>query len=265
MKKFVLILLVILSFSTLADTNLDYVRIVVTSVPKSGTNLLARCIYLLTGKQRKGNFIPLVENYGSKATLHGPDSQKWDEITKDIFYLSHIVYSTEKRDELINYNYKHIFIYRDPRDQVVSYYYWSRNWPNTKPFHGGDYLYYLITDGDVVFGCKNVNTFFNMYLPWINEPSCYVTRFEDLVGPKGGGNLKAQIREIKNISQFIGLSITDERVNEIASKLFGSTGTFRKGHIGAWKSHFKKKHKDACKQVAGQLLIDLGYEEDCNW
>ncbi len=265
MKKFVLILLVtFLSFSVLADTNLDDLRIVVTSIPKSGTNLLARCIHLLTGKILANNFKPLFENHGSKITWHGPDSQKWDEITKDIFYFSHMVYSQEIRDALLKYQYKHVFIYRDPRDQVVSYYYWSKNWPNVKPFYGNDYIHYLITDGDFVFGCKNVNTLFNMYLPWVEE-CCYAVRFEDLVGPKGGGNLKAQIREIKNIAEFIGISITEEKLQFVVDHLFGNTATFRKGQIGAWKSNFTQKHKDAFKNVAGQLLIDLGYEKDFNW
>jgi len=41
--------------------------------------------------------------------------------------------------------------------------------------------------------------------------------------------------------------------------------TKRKGIVGDWRNLFTQKHKDYFKEVAGQLLIDLGYERDMNW
>lgn len=41
--------------------------------------------------------------------------------------------------------------------------------------------------------------------------------------------------------------------------------TFRKGQTGGWKKHFTSDQKKLFKKVAGQLLIDLGYEKDFNW
>ncbi len=249
--------------------NLNETRIVVTSIPKSGTNLLARCISLLTGKQLQVNFRPLYENYGSKATWHGPNSALWNTLPANSFYLSHIVYNEQAKQELIFYNYKHLFIYRDPRDQIVSYYYWSRHWPNVIDVHNNDYefyLYYLITNGNVISGCtKGIAEFYQCYLPWINEPTCYAVKFEDLIGPQGGGNLNTQLHEIKNIANFIGISISDQEALSVANQLFGSTGTFRSGQIGEWKTHFNAHHKMAFKEVAGTLLIELGYEKDLNW
>jgi len=41
--------------------------------------------------------------------------------------------------------------------------------------------------------------------------------------------------------------------------------TKRKGIVGDWRNLFTQKHKDYFKEMAGQLLIDLGYEHDLNW
>lgn len=42
--------------------------------------------------------------------------------------------------------------------------------------------------------------------------------------------------------------------------------TFRKGG-GArnWERRFTPEHKEQFKSVAGELLVELGYEQDLNW
>ncbi len=39
----------------------------------------------------------------------------------------------------------------------------------------------------------------------------------------------------------------------------------RKGVTGDWKNYFSDKHKKIFKEIAGDLLIELGYEKDNNW
>ncbi len=41
--------------------------------------------------------------------------------------------------------------------------------------------------------------------------------------------------------------------------------TFRSGKTGEWKKHFTDEHKALFKEVAGDLLIKLGYEKDREW
>ena len=41
--------------------------------------------------------------------------------------------------------------------------------------------------------------------------------------------------------------------------------TFRSGKTGEWRKHFTDEHKKIFKDVAGDLLIRLGYEKDNNW
>ncbi|MGC9328611.1 MAG: sulfotransferase domain-containing protein, partial [Candidatus Hinthialibacter sp.] len=40
---------------------------------------------------------------------------------------------------------------------------------------------------------------------------------------------------------------------------------YRKGVANDWKNHLTDRHIDLFKSMAGDLLIDLGYEQDHNW
>jgi len=41
--------------------------------------------------------------------------------------------------------------------------------------------------------------------------------------------------------------------------------TFRKGQIGGWRSEFSEEHARAAREIAGPLLVELGYEADPEW
>jgi hypothetical protein len=41
--------------------------------------------------------------------------------------------------------------------------------------------------------------------------------------------------------------------------------TFRSGKTGGWREHFKDENKKLFKEVAGDLLVRLGYEENNDW
>jgi hypothetical protein len=43
------------------------------------------------------------------------------------------------------------------------------------------------------------------------------------------------------------------------------TSFLRKGIEGDWKNHFSEAHKQKFKEIAGDLLIELGYERDYRW
>jgi hypothetical protein len=41
--------------------------------------------------------------------------------------------------------------------------------------------------------------------------------------------------------------------------------TFRSGKAGGWREHFTDEHKRLFKDVAGDLLVRLGYEKNNDW
>ena len=100
---------------------------------------------------------------------------------------------------------------------------------------------------------------------WLNQNSVMVVRFEDLIGPQGGGDQARHKETIIRMGQHMGFSISPEEASQIASRFFGKGATFRKGKIGEWRNHFDEETKEVFKQLAGTHLIDLEYERDLNW
>ncbi len=92
-----------------------------------------------------------------------------------------------------------------------------------------------------------------------------LVRYEDLVGPKGGGSSKAQKEAIQKMANHLRVKLTDQKMQSILDNVWGGTKTFRKGTIGQWKEVFNAKHIQAFKNNWNACLLDLGYEYDPDW
>lgn len=237
-------------------------HIVALSIPKSGSFLLYKCIQLITQKEAK-------HAYQAAAFT------EWE----DFFVTNHELPSQEALDGYKAQNIKGVFIYRDPRDQVVSAsYFFKEKLKNPRAVAMSmddlitEHMYnsciwwkYVVFVGVDLPYEPSIKTLYDAMLPWTQQSYMYSTSFEKLVGPKGGGDRGQQIQEIRNIAQHIGHPISLERAEQIADHLFGRFETFREGKIGAWKESFSLEHKEIAKQVCGDLLISLGYEKDLLW
>jgi len=248
-------------------------HIVQISIPKSGTFMLSKCITALTNKQGASKnenqkiehlqtYIPSMETFYNMINL-----------PTDQFLMCHAYYSKQRADALNHKDFNTIFIYRDPRDQVVSFAFYliehKKWWPKVEHMTFDEILLDLITTGSVFGksppGITGINHLYSMYIPWITAKNVLSIRFEDLVGQQGGGTNQTQFYTIQKIAQYIGADQNPEKLNSIAKDLFGGTATYRRGQIGSWKTHFTQEHIKAFKEVAGNLLIQLGYEKDMNW
>lgn len=109
--------------------------------------------------------------------------------------------------------------------------------------------------------------YYKLYLPWINQKNFLLVKFEDLVGPAGGGTLENQVRTIKEIAAHMGYLITKPKLESVTEKLFGGTGTFKEGQSSGWKKYFTPEIKALFQNDKRlmQLLVDLGYEKDFEW
>ncbi len=174
-------------------------------------------------------------------------------------------------DYLKRHNIKIFFIYRD---QVVSYAYWRQNDPGTI---ATKILENIMTEVKLIYNHHLTGTVADLYhtlMPWKDYSFVHTIQFEKLIGPEGGGAAEEQYQEIRDIAAFLGLSTHDQMIREIMKELWGESKenlpegksvTFRSGKIGSWKTHFSEQHKTIFKKVAGQLLIDLGYEASSDW
>ncbi len=84
-------------------------------------------------------------------------------------------------------------------------------------------------------------------------------RFEDLIGPRGGGNLEDQLRTIWNLQLNLMIhGSPDDFAEQVYNR---SSLTFRNGKIGAYKKEFKPMHHDAFNALPQDFMELLGYAE----
>ena len=200
---------------------------------------------------------------------------------KGLINLWHLPYAKNCEDFINRHSYTNFLIIRDPRDQVVSMaHFVLKDYEEDKVVFNNVLL-------DLIDGKKRryihwgivcvvyphewnlgVVDFYNLlYLPWMNSANFYTIKFENLIGVKGGGTKEAQVDEIKNIGNHLGINLTSEKIDKIINDLFGGTQTFREGKIGSWEEYFTPEVKEVFKAVPGanELLIKLGYEKDDKW
>ena len=245
-------------------------RTILISIPKSGTHLLMRCIELLSDSQFKFTGDITIPRYIDVCLSNLPSQT---------LLVSHIPCTHDFSYAIRKHQAKVLFIYRDPRDQLVSYAYYIRKndcsraphqaWPMAQNMSFEQIIDSLISGKDLYHffpGITGVEEFYRALMPWTHFENCLVIRFEDLIGPQGGGSQEAQYATIKAIAHYLDIApLTEEKIQYVMSNLFGGGSAFRLGQIGSWKTTFSKQQKENFNKVAGQSLIDLGYETGFDW
>lgn len=262
------------------------------TIPKSGSHLLVKCLALLgiegieyeyngllemTERKPKPYKELPIKKYASEAFGHLLNRIK--EQTPRRSFLLHLPYAPKFETFFNQCTSTNFLMIRDPRDQLISLASTSMQDPSKRDVHIKKALLDMLLQSekqvpwawrhracDVVWS-EGIVKFYKSFLAWTKNKKFSVIRFENLVGPQGGGTTEAQIKEIKKITKHLGVSISDDKILEISHNLYGDTLTFQKGQSQQWKQYFTPRIKKAFKSIPGacKLLIDLGYEKDCKW
>jgi hypothetical protein len=191
------------------------------------------------------------------------------------FCSAHVPYSPELAQIISELRLKTLLILRDPRDVVVS----SAQYIPRTPYNPFYDLYRPLSEAERIMltirghepsrpgepRVLNIGDACRSMLGWSQQRFNYTTYFHRLVGPQGAGSREAQMTELENMARHLGLRCAYQDLERIAVETFGGTNTFRKGTSGDWRNHFTAAHTAAFKEVAGPLLIELGYEKDLDW
>jgi len=248
-------------------TQTDSTLRIVSGLPKSGTHLLKKVAEALTGT--RATWIKRYSRTYRDLTEQAIEQAKR---TRQTLLSAHLHGTAENVELIKKYDIRTVFVYRDPRDQAVSLaYYLHRMNPRARQMFANNLFNLGI--GDERLSREELLTLiisklpesYAFFMPLADEENILAIRFEDLVGTKGGGSDEASLRTIEQITEKLLGTIDEKRIQTVAHSLFGGTMTFRKGKIGQWKDEFTEEQKALCKEVAGQLLIDLGYENDFDW
>lgn len=268
-------------------------KVICVTIPKAGTHLLIKCLTLLgvkgvtynyntekyAGRRRQDPYHRLTPlEYADRTFARLSYRIKKNKNVRRSF-LVHLPFTQKYKPFFDKFTEKNFLMMRDPRDQLIS----LASTAIEDPLKREDFLHDVLLDliegkqrqvpwkprhgaTDMMWTLGTVN-FYKAFLKWADEPNFCVIRFENLVGPQGGGNEEAQIQEINKIANHLGVTLTSEQVNYILDNIFGETRTFKQGQARSWVKYFTPEIKDAYKRVPGacQMLIDLGYEQDSNW
>lgn len=246
------------------------------AIPKSGSHLINQ---VLQSFAKIGPFIKT----GFPPVSRGEDNAKLVEETVhknllrmrsgDIGY-GYLHYKEPFISTLTEKNWAVIFLYRDPRDVIVS----SVKYATHMNLQHGLHAYYtqhLTTDEERIkaaidgiqvpdFEYPNILDRYNYYIGWLQQPGVLSLRFEDLILNRE--KTFARLFEYV-VERGFQPKISRERALEILKQSVQpkKSGTYRKGQPGSWKENFSNRNKDDFKTVSGDLLIRLGYEQDRNW
>ena len=165
------------------------------------------------------------------------------------------------------------FIYRDPRDLLVSQVFFATDMHEEHGMHDyynslpdiGARLKVAITgidrDGLKMVSVKQryVGVF-----QWLEQKNVLCLRFEDLINNRDA-TLNTMLDEVEKTGYKIPTpreKALDILVESIQPK---KSHTFRAGKTGGWKTYFTEEHKKLFKDVAGDLVVRLEYEKDNDW
>ena len=240
-------------------------RILTVTMPKSGTNLLQRILVLHPALSRA--WLPTLGRRNAEKWSH--PRELFSPISSGKIVSSHFDFDEElARLMSEDLGYKTLLMVRDPRDAVISDMHYILSWPG-HPLK--DQILSLPNDKARLLeliegrnGLRNIRDQIQRFSGWTKF--AHTIRFEDAVGAGGGGSDTTQLAVVKGIFEYLGLSLNEADASSIASNArSGKTQTFRTGRIRNWETIYDQDVKDAFREVAGDLLIELGYEVGADW
>ncbi len=243
-------------------TNAGLPSVFVTSIPKAGTHLVERALVLHPRLYRK--MLPKVtdenlERLGGLEALLA--SLKPGE-----FLLAHLYHSPEREKILQRMGIPTVFVVRDPRDIVVSDTFFILRWKE-HPLHDffrqqktlKDQLRLAIL-GYPPLNYPSIEEKLRRFSGWL-QGNALVVRFEHLVGPQGGGDPETQVRTLRDLFEYLGISVSHALLESIARRMFFSKSpTFRKGAVRQWQNYLDEELQTLFYETAGSWLKVYGYD-----
>ena len=249
--------------------------VLANSFPKSGTHLLVQILQAFPGRRDWGNFLASTPSFTFREISESRMCRRILGLAPGELIGAHLFYSENTQKVLDDKNAVHFFIYRDPRDIVISEAHylsamnrWHKLSKYYKRFNSMEDRILFSIEGfrsnDAPLDYKNIKLRYDRYKQWINANNIFSIKFEDLIEGDVEGKIFDMVRFYSNRTNldFDIQNCTETAFNNINPE---KSHTFRKGKTSAWKQVFTHAHKKAFKELAGDLLIELGYENSYDW
>lgn len=257
-------------------------------MPKSGTNLLAKCL-LLFGYTEKGHLSTgtvldnrpgaLYKRLFWRTRKQGyvlgvnspvevrrrPVDAMLRSVRENQFISGHVGYRRDLLDAILEQGFVPIQVIRDPRAVLASFVPYVLE--DTSHFLHSvfkslphDERYMAVLDGIARDGLiqRPLRACCLALDPWVENEKAYTIKFEDIVGGKGGGS---DIRRMEVLGEIAAtLNIPDPDIQRVSDELYGpGRHTFRKGKVDTWKDEIPPKILARLHGELGDILDKWGY------
>ncbi len=246
------------------------------SFPKSGTHLLDQ---ILLGFANVAPYAKRVHSFyaeyegesgakrASEQALHWLDSLRSRDVAS-----AHLFARPEAIARVTSSKFVPYFIFRDPRDVVVSHVFYVTEMESRHVHHA----YYqslpdfnsrlkvsILGRPDSNIEFSNIADRFIPYLGWLDQPQVLTIHFEDLIQDR----VQTLNRILDHFLARVPLHASRPLILDSLESAINPTKspTFRSGKTGEWRKYFTEEHKKIFKDVAGDLLIRLGFETNLDW
>ena len=246
------------------------------SFPKSGTHLLDQ---ILLGFSNAAPFSKRLHSFyaeyeGETGRKRSPEQAlAWlDSLHSGDIASAHLFARTEAVERVCSPKFIPYFIFRDPRDVVVSHVFYVTSMEARHVHHE---YYQSLPDfnarlnvsimGRLDAGIEfpNIADRFAPYLGWLDRDEVLSIHFEDLIHDRAA----ALHRVLDHLLDHVPLRMQRQLILGFLESSIDPrrSPTFRSGKTGEWREHFTERHKEMFKDIAGDLLVRLGYEKSKDW
>ena len=246
------------------------------SKPKSGSHLLLQILngftQIMPYKYVEADPVRTIER-GGRRKSEEEVLNELQEIAQGVIGWGYVEASPANITFLCSPHRVNYFMYRDPRDMLVSQVFFATDMSEEHGMHEyykslpdfGERLKVAITgiDQNGLYMVSVRHRYASVF-EWLEQKNVMCIRFEDLINDRDA-TLDAMLDEVESTGYKIptprqkALSMLVEAIRPSKSH------TFRSGKTGGWREHFTEDHKTLFKDIAGDLLVKLGYEESNDW
>lgn len=244
------------------------------SIPKCGAHFIMNCIYYMINK-RVDEGCDYVHQ--KDFNFHYYSTLLTDLKDAPYIHKTHVPYFAEMEQTFLNTDCKWLLFIRDPRDALVSLVFYLETfsgdyrdfmWVNSSIY---DTLSFDEKLAAVMTGscCTNyLKVFYSPIMNWKNSPYGITIKFEDLIGPYGGGTQEKQLAAIEQMAAYLNVNLNAQEIEAIAEYSYVDSPIqnvlghqYKRSQIGSWKAFFSESNKRLFYEIFAQEFIESGYPE----
>lgn len=248
------------------------------SFPKSGTHLLTQILESFPGTVNYLSFLASLPSWRYVERSKRSTIQRIRNFRSGEMISGHLFFKPEYQKVLLERRVLNYFIFRDPRDVACSE---AHYLSQMAPFHRLHRAFRNLKSEEAAITMsivgdyhanvcpvpyQNIAQRFRVYQGWLNNDNVCAVRFEDLIG-------KDRVVEVTRMCRYFADRTPGPcpKVNDLVTTALKAISpsrshTFRTGGgVETWRRKFTSRQRSEFKLVAGELLIELGYENGYDW